>query len=108
MEIKETPTFTKQVTALLSDDEYRLLQSALLMNPEMGPVIPESGGIRKVRWGAQGRGKRGGVRVIYYWMISRECMYMLLVYSKPRQDDLTPDQVKILKRVVEEELANEG
>jgi mRNA-degrading endonuclease RelE of RelBE toxin-antitoxin system len=94
VEIKETPTFTKQVTALLSDDEYRLLQSALITNPEMGDVIPECGGIRKARWGAQGRGKRGGVRVIYYWMISRDCIYMLLVYSKPRKDDLTPDQKK--------------
>ncbi len=67
MIIIETPIFTKQLLSVLSDDEYRQFQQALLERPDAGMVIPGSGGLRKLRWGAEGRGKRGGVRVIYYW-----------------------------------------
>lgn len=67
MRFVETPVFTRAVTSLLSDEEYRQLQLALLIRPEQGALIRGSGGLRKLRWGAQGRGKRGGVRVIYYW-----------------------------------------
>jgi hypothetical protein len=67
MEIIETSIFTRQVTILLTDDEYHQLQMALLFNPCLGPVIPSSGGLRKVRWSLAGRGKRSGVRAIYYW-----------------------------------------
>jgi len=67
MVIIETPIFTKQVLAALSEDEYRHFQSMLLERPDAGKVMPGSGGLRKVRWAAEGRGKRGGIRVIYYW-----------------------------------------
>jgi mRNA-degrading endonuclease RelE of RelBE toxin-antitoxin system len=67
MEFVETPTFTRLVSALLSDDEYRVMQQTLVENPARGALIEQGGGIRKLRWGAQGRGKSGGVRVIYYW-----------------------------------------
>ena len=67
MKIVETTIFTRRVLKLLADDEYRLLQQALLLRPELGQIITGSGGIRKVRWKMQGSGKRGGVRVIYYW-----------------------------------------
>ncbi len=67
MIIIETPIFTKQVLSILSDDDYRLLQQVLLERPDAGNVIPGSGGLRKLRWAVEGRGKRGGVRVIYYW-----------------------------------------
>ena len=67
MVIIETSIFTHQVQALLSDEEYRQLQMALVLHPEIGAVIPGSGGLRKVRWSIGGRGKRGGVRVIYYF-----------------------------------------
>ena len=66
MRFVETPVFTASVTLLLSDEEYRQLQLALLIRPEQGVLIRGSGGLRKLRWGARGRGKRGGVRVIYY------------------------------------------
>ena len=67
MEFIETPTFTRLVTALLSDEEYRALQNELLEDPERGVLIQGGGGIRKLRFAARGHGKRGGVRVIYYW-----------------------------------------
>lgn len=67
MVIVETSVFTKRVLKLLLDDEYRELQSELVDRPNAGAVIPGSGGIRKLRWSASGRGKRGGARIIYYW-----------------------------------------
>jgi len=61
------------------------------------------GGLRKLRWATKDKGKRGGSRVIYYWAVSQEQILMLLIYSKSEQEDLTRDQLKTLKRVVEEE-----
>ncbi len=68
MEFIETPTFTRMVTTLLSDDEYGELQNDLVEDPERGDLIKGGGGIRKLRYAMQGRGKSGGVRVIYYWV----------------------------------------
>jgi hypothetical protein len=62
-----------------------------------------SGGLRKIRWAKEGRGKRGGVRVIYYWAVSSEQILMLFMYPKGEQDDLTPAQIKMLRQIVEEE-----
>jgi mRNA-degrading endonuclease RelE of RelBE toxin-antitoxin system len=67
MRFIETPIFTEAVTELLDDEEYRSLQLALLLRPESGPLIPRSGGLRKIRWALKGKGKRGGCRIIYYW-----------------------------------------
>jgi hypothetical protein len=103
MRFVETPVFTRAVTSLLSDEEYRQLQLALLIRPEQGALIRGSGGLRKLRWGAQGRGKRGGVRVIYYWHAGEQCFYMLLTYAKAVQDDMTPGQLRALRRLVQEE-----
>jgi len=103
MRFVETPVFTAAVTALLSDEEYRQLQLALLIRPEQGALIRGSGGLRKIRSGARGRGKRGGVRVIYYWHPAEQVAYMLLIYAKSEQDDLTPAQLRILRRLVQEE-----
>jgi mRNA-degrading endonuclease RelE of RelBE toxin-antitoxin system len=64
----ETPTFTHQILMLLSDDEYTRLQEELAAVPDRGDLIRGGGGIRKLRWAAQGRGKSGGIRIIYYWM----------------------------------------
>jgi hypothetical protein len=99
----ETPVFTSSVTRWLDDESYRQLQLALMLRPEQGPVIPHSGGLRKVRWARAGGGKRGGFRIIYYWAPKQAAFYMLFVYAKNAQGDLTPAQAKTLGRVVREE-----
>jgi hypothetical protein len=99
----ETTVFTRQVLSLLADEEYRELQLFLAGRPDAGAVIKGSGGLRKVRWAMEGRGKRGGVRVIYFWAVEREQLLMLLMYPKSERDDLTPGQVKTLRRIIEEE-----
>jgi mRNA-degrading endonuclease RelE of RelBE toxin-antitoxin system len=70
MVIIETPIFTKRIQELITDDEYRLLQAHLVNRPDVGKIMPGSDGLRKLRWSAGGRGKRGGIRVIYYWFVS--------------------------------------
>jgi mRNA-degrading endonuclease RelE of RelBE toxin-antitoxin system len=99
----ETPSFTRRIRELLSDEAYRTLQLALGLRPEQGVVIPGTGGIRKIRWGQVGRGKRGGIRIIYYWHRQTDQTYMLLTYPKSEQDDLTADQARFLSRLVKEE-----
>jgi mRNA-degrading endonuclease RelE of RelBE toxin-antitoxin system len=103
MVIIETPIFTRKLKTLLPDDEYRKLQHELVLRPDAGDIIPGSGGIRKLRWGGSGRGKRGGFRVIYYWFPQKDVILMLLMYPKSKQDDLTSDQLKTLKRIIERE-----
>jgi len=103
MVIVETPVFTRQVQDLLADDDYRLLQVALINRPDLGAVIRGSGGLRKVRWNLPGKGKRGGVRIIYYWAVAQDQLLMLFMYPKNVRDDLTPAQVKILKQIVEKD-----
>jgi len=103
MRFVETPVFTKRVKDLLPDEDYRTLQIAVLLRPEQGPLIKGSGGLRKVRWAPKGVGKRGGVRVIYYWRPEEQVVYMLFAYAKTVQEDLTPDQLRVLARIVREE-----
>jgi len=103
MRFVETPVFTKRVKDLLTDEDYRTLQIALLLRPEQGPLIKGGGGLRKVRWAPKGVVKRGGVRVIYYWRPDEQVFYMLFAYTKTAQEDLTPDQLRVLARIVREE-----
>lgn len=103
MEFFETPIFTKQISKLVSDQEYHLLQLQLSIRPESGDVIKGSG-IRKVRWAGSGHGKRGGIRVIYFYYKSDNQIYMLYAYPKSKKDDLSKDQLKQLKKLVEEQL----
>ena len=98
----ETPIFTKLVIDLISDDEYRKLQLALVLRPEAGKIISGSGGLRKIRWKSGGSGKRGGLRVIYFWDVPMDIIYMLLIYKKSEQEDLTPNQLKTLRNLVKE------
>lgn len=84
-------------------EDYRMLQAALVSRPDLGDIIIGSGGLRKVRWKSQGRGKRGGTRAIYYLAAKLDQILMLLIYEKSRQDDLRPEQLKVLKRIVKEE-----
>lgn len=97
----ETSTFTKSVLQLLDDERYSALQLHLAKHPDAGDIIRGSGGIRKVRWAGSGRGKRGGLRVIYYWWVAKDRISMLLVYPKNERDDLSVEQVKLLRRALE-------
>src|ERR1700722_6884364 len=103
MQIVETAAFTRQVVAALPDEAYRELQSALAARPDLGVLIPGGGGLRKVRWAVPGRGKRGGVRVIYYWAVRVDTILMLFLYPKNEQGDLSAQQLRTLRRIIEEE-----
>jgi hypothetical protein len=103
MEIRESHVFTRQVDATLTLEDYRALQLHLVGRPDAGVVIPGSGGLRKLRWATTGRGKRGGARVIYYWYVEASRIYLLLLYAKNEQDDLSPEQKRTLKRLVAED-----
>ena len=104
MEVIQTKVFEKVISALLNEEEYRQLEATLVQNPGIGAIIPDSGGIRKMRWKRQGKGKRGGIRVIYYWMTSSFQILMLYAYSKSKQEDLSRNEIKVLKQLVEEEM----
>jgi len=101
--IVETRAFTARIDDLMADDEYRELQLHLAARPTAGDVIPGTGGLRKVRWGARGRGKRGGCRVIYFWHAASSRLLMLFAFSKGERVDLTPQQKKLLRQIVEAE-----
>ena len=74
-----------------------------MADPESGVLIRGSGGLRKLRWAGSGRGKRGGLRVIYYWHVPGSTILLLLVYQKNEQDNITPAQLKLLKSIIETE-----
>lgn len=89
---------------LLSEESYRKLQSTLMLRPEAGAVIRGSGGLRKIRWNLPGSGKRGSLRIIYFWN-PPDTIFMLFPYRKTEQDDLTQDQLKLLRKMVKEFLS---
>ena len=95
----ETKLFTRLVQEYLSDDEYSELQQVLLVNPEAGPVITGSGGVRKLRWGVAGRGKRGGIRVIYFLRTRQGQIWMLTLYPKNVAENIP---VHVLKQIKDE------
>ena len=102
----ETTTFTATVGSYLEDDQYRLLQSELLANPNAGDVMPRTGGFRKLRWADErrGKGKRGGLRVIYYWLMGDGQFWMFAIYDKDELENLTPKQKTTLKQLLKDEL----
>lgn len=100
----ETRLFTKLVNEYLTDDEYSRLQRTIAVAPDSGDVIPGSGGVRKIRWGLDGRGKRGGVRVIYYVRLQQGQVWMLTLYAKNETANIPGP---VLKRI-KEELLGEG
>jgi hypothetical protein len=105
LEFFETPVFTRLIQKLINDEEYHLLQLQLSVRPESGDFIKGSGGIRKLRWAGSGCGKLDGIRVIYYYFTEDEQIYMLYAYPKSKKDDLTANQLKQLKQLVEEQLS---
>jgi len=99
MEFIEAAAFTKYVYEYLSDDEYLGLQSFLLQYPESGKVVPGSGGVRKVRWAMSGKGKSGGVRVIYYFKRQDDEIWLLTIYSKNEIENIP---AHVLRQIAKE------
>jgi mRNA-degrading endonuclease RelE of RelBE toxin-antitoxin system len=98
----ETRLFTRLVDEYLSDDEYRELQKTLVANPEAGHVVPASGGVRKLRWRALGRGKRGGYRVIYFARIAQGVIWMLTMYPKNVAENIPTHVLRQIRKEVED------
>lgn len=107
MEFIEAPAFTKFLPSYFADDEYRALQLHLAREPESGDLIPGTGGFRKLRWAdpRRSKGKRGGLRVIYYYLLADSQIWLMTVYDKNEAADLSPDEKRALKTAVEQELA---
>jgi mRNA-degrading endonuclease RelE of RelBE toxin-antitoxin system len=95
----ETSVFTKYITKYLRDDEYLGLQNFLLKYPDAGKIIRGTGGVRKLRWAVPGKGKRGGLRIIYYWQVHQDEIWMLTVYGKSERGSIP---AHILKKIAEE------
>ena len=102
MSFVETSLFSRNREQYLDDEQFRLLQASLLISPDAGPVIRESGGIRKLRWGSGGSGKRSGLRIIYYRQRSANRIYLLTVYRKSEMSDMSKAELRILKALVRE------
>ena len=99
----ETSKFTKLLSDYLSDDEYRMLQWHQQEKPDSGDIVRGSGGVRKVRWAPEGKGKSGGVRVIYYWKKSDYEIWMLTIYSKSEQATIPSHILKKIAEAIENE-----
>jgi mRNA-degrading endonuclease RelE of RelBE toxin-antitoxin system len=102
MEFIETSIFTRQVLELLDDASYQALQVTLITRPDASTLIRGSGGLRKIRWGGSGRGKRGGVRVIYYWVTENDQIYMIYMYPKSSRETLTKAQLNLLRKLLKD------
>jgi len=105
VEFIETPLFTELVLSYLGDDDYRDLQRRLGLDPEAGEVIPGTGGFRKLRWRdtRRGKGKRGGLRVIYYYLVGDSQIWLFTIYGKGEVEDLSSSEKRALKAAIEEE-----
>ncbi len=103
----ETPLFTRLLPDYLNDESYWDLQRTLLENPESGDVMPGAGGFRKLRWKdpRRGKGKRGGLRVIYYYLTADHQIWFFTIYGKDEAADLTADEKRVLKKTIQAELA---
>lgn len=102
----EAPPFTRWLPSHLTDEEYRKLQAFLTVDPEAGDVMPGTGGFRKLRWAdpRRGKGKRGGLRVVYYYLANDDQIWLMTLYGKDEAADLSADEKKVLKAAVAEEL----
>ena len=107
MEFVEAPPFTRHLADYLNEEGYRELQARLAANPEAGDLIPGTGGFRKLRWAdaRRGKGRRGGLRVIYYYLPSDHQIWLMTVYDKNEASDLSEKQKKALKDSIATELA---
>ena len=106
MEFIEAPAFTRHLPEYLSDDAYRELQVRFTANPELGDLMPGTGGFRKLRWAdaRRGKGRRGGLRIIYYYFASVHQIWLMTLYNKNEASNLTAKEKKTLKNLIECEL----
>jgi hypothetical protein len=107
MEFIEAPAFTRHLEDYLNDDDYNKLQAMLGANPQLGDIMPGTGGFRKMRWAdtRRGKGRRGGLRVIYYHFVADDQIWLMTLYGKDEASDLTAQQKKALKASIQSELA---
>jgi mRNA-degrading endonuclease RelE of RelBE toxin-antitoxin system len=98
----ETELFLRQAEDVWSPEERSAFVDFIARNPTAGDVVPDTGGVRKVRWGRQGSGKRGGVRVIHFFHDVAAPVYLLMIYAKARQEDLSPRQKQVVQALVSE------
>jgi len=97
--VAETPLFVRQAEVVWDDAEREAFVDFIAADPEAGDMIPETGGVRKVRWARAGTGKRGGTRVIYFYHDADRPLYLLLVYAKARREDLSADEKKTVRKL---------
>ena len=102
----ELPAFERHRAEYLDDDQFRALQAALMKQPTAGDVIKDTGGLRKLRFAdvRRGKGKSGGLRVIYYWRVTTSLFWLFTLYDKDEVDDLNAKQRAQLKALLEREL----
>jgi hypothetical protein len=106
MEFVEAPAFTRHLRSYLDDDEYRILQTRLANHTDLGDLMPGTGGFRKLRWAdaRRGKGRRGGLRIIYYHFPSEHQIWLMTLYDKNEASDLTAAEKKALRAAIENEL----
>jgi len=97
----ETPTFSHLATDYWTEEERGAFASYIAANPEAGDVVPGSGGVRKVRWGYAGRGKRGGVRVVYFNRLAQGEIWLLLIYGKSARENIPSHVLRQIKEEIE-------
>jgi hypothetical protein len=97
--VVETPLFIRQAAAVWDDAEREDFIEFIARNPEAGDIIPDTGGVRKVRWARAGSGKRGGVRVIYFYHDGNHPLYLLMVYAKAKQENLSADEKQTVRKL---------
>jgi hypothetical protein len=102
----ELPAFARHRADYLDDDAFRALENLLMKHPEAGDPIPGTGGLRKMRFAdkRRGKGKRGGLRIIYYWWDAGFQFWLFTLYDKDEMSDLTPQQRKALREMIKTEL----
>lgn len=100
MRIFTTRTYERAVRKLLSEADRQAMEAAIVADPGTAPVVQGTGGLRKLRWAGSGRGKRGGIRAIYFRHVRPDAIYLLTAYAKADREDLRPEDKKALSRLV--------